>query len=51
MIQNTKINLLHLSNETKLLWEDMESIESPNEHEIQNISIEDNIESLSATLK
>ena len=51
MIQNTKIHLLHLSNETKLFWEDMESIESPREDEIQNISIEDNIESLSATSK
>ena len=49
MIQSTKIHLLHLSNEAKVFWDDMEDIKSPNEDELQNISFEDCRKSLSAT--
>jgi len=51
MIQDTQIHLLHLSDEAKLFWDDMEGIGSPNEDELHSISIEDNIESFSATSK
>ena len=51
MIQDTKIHMLHLSDEAKLFWDDKEDIESHNKDELHSISIEDNIESLSATSK
>ena len=51
MIQHIKIHLLHLSDEAKLIWDDIEGIENPDEDELHNISIEDNIESFSTTSK